>query len=48
MWRPGTVAAKVSDLLGIPLALVRSSERHADRFLADTVEPPAHTGGTTS
>ncbi|MFD6812533.1 sigma-70 RNA polymerase sigma factor region 4 domain-containing protein, partial [Streptomyces anthocyanicus] len=44
----GFTTEKVSDLLGIPLALVRSSERHADRFLADTVEPPAHPGGTTS
>ncbi|MFD7961326.1 sigma-70 family RNA polymerase sigma factor [Streptomyces zaomyceticus] len=43
----GFSTAEVSDLLGIPLALVRSSERHADRFLADTVEPPAQTGGTT-
>ncbi|MFE5240468.1 MULTISPECIES: sigma-70 family RNA polymerase sigma factor [unclassified Streptomyces] len=44
----GYTTEKVSDLLGIPLALVRSSQRHADRFLADTVEPPAPTGGTTS
>ncbi|WP_037891073.1 sigma-70 family RNA polymerase sigma factor [Streptomyces sp. NRRL S-87] len=37
----------VSDLLGIPLAAVRSDERHANRFLDDTVELPPPTGGPT-
>lgn len=39
---------KLSDLLGIPIAAVRSDERHAERFLADTIELPHHTGGPTS
>ncbi|MEU3353091.1 sigma-70 family RNA polymerase sigma factor [Streptomyces sp. NPDC037389] len=39
---------KVSDLLGIPIAAVRSDERHAERFLADTIEQPPHTGGPAS
>ncbi|WP_228978540.1 sigma-70 family RNA polymerase sigma factor [Streptomyces sp. DH12] len=39
--------AKVSDLLGIPLAAVRSDERHAKRFLDDTIELPPQTGGPT-
>ncbi|MFF9757570.1 sigma-70 family RNA polymerase sigma factor [Streptomyces sp. NPDC014344] len=37
---------KVSDLLGVPLATVLSAERHACRFLADTIEPPATEGPT--
>ena len=37
---------KVSDLLGLPLAAVLSAERHACRFLADTIEPPATEGPT--
>ncbi|MFE5513845.1 sigma-70 family RNA polymerase sigma factor [Streptomyces sp. NPDC056529] len=43
----GFSAEKVSDLLGIPLASVRSNERHAERFLEDTIELPPPTGGTT-
>ncbi|CAL9631470.1 sigma-70 family RNA polymerase sigma factor [Streptomyces sp. enrichment culture] len=39
--------AKISDLLGIPLAAVRSDERHAKRFLDDTIELPPQTGGPT-
>ncbi|MFG2332737.1 sigma-70 family RNA polymerase sigma factor [Streptomyces sp. NPDC048604] len=42
----GFTAEKVSDLLGIPLAAVRSNERHAERFLEDTIELP-DTGGAT-
>ncbi|MFD4373794.1 sigma-70 family RNA polymerase sigma factor [Streptomyces sp. NPDC058486] len=42
----GFSTEKVSDLLGIPLAAVRSNERHAIRFLEDTIERP-DTGGTT-
>ncbi|MCQ8775052.1 sigma-70 family RNA polymerase sigma factor [Streptomyces telluris] len=38
---------KVSDLLGIPLAAVRSDERHAERFLDDTIGLPPQTGGRT-
>ncbi|WP_328786446.1 MULTISPECIES: sigma-70 family RNA polymerase sigma factor [unclassified Streptomyces] len=38
---------QVSDLLGIPLAAVRSDERHARRFLDDTIELPPRTGGPT-
>ncbi|MFQ6144620.1 sigma-70 family RNA polymerase sigma factor [Streptomyces seoulensis] len=37
---------KVSDLLGVPLAAVRSCERHAHRFLDDTIEPSATEGPT--
>ncbi|MFJ4007703.1 sigma-70 family RNA polymerase sigma factor [Streptomyces sp. NPDC090023] len=37
---------KVSDLLGVPLAMVRSSERHARRFLDETIEPPETEGPT--
>ncbi|MEU2226435.1 sigma-70 family RNA polymerase sigma factor [Streptomyces sp. NPDC018347] len=37
---------KVSGLLGVPLAAVRSAERHAHRFLAETIEPPATEGPT--
>ncbi|MEU3529167.1 sigma-70 family RNA polymerase sigma factor [Streptomyces sp. NPDC038707] len=37
---------EVSDLLGLSLATVRSTERHARRFLADTIEPPATEGPT--
>ncbi|GGS08829.1 MULTISPECIES: sigma-70 family RNA polymerase sigma factor [Streptomyces] len=36
----------VSDLLGLSLATVRSTERHAQRFLAETIEPPATEGPT--
>lgn len=42
----GFTTAKVSDLLGIPVAAVRSNERHAERFLEETIELP-DTGGTT-
>ncbi|WP_406865173.1 sigma-70 family RNA polymerase sigma factor [Streptomyces sp. HUAS MG47] len=42
----GFTSEKVSDLLGIPLAVVWSNERHAERFLEDTIELP-ETGGTT-
>ncbi|WP_121830356.1 sigma-70 family RNA polymerase sigma factor [Streptomyces sp. S1] len=42
----GFVPEKVSDLLGMPLASVRSAERHAERFLEETVELSHHTGGT--
>ncbi|MEU8621593.1 sigma-70 family RNA polymerase sigma factor [Streptomyces sp. NPDC048623] len=41
----GLGTEKVSDLLGIPLAAVRSNERHAERFLEDTIELP-EAGGT--
>ncbi|MFG2331703.1 sigma-70 family RNA polymerase sigma factor [Streptomyces sp. NPDC048604] len=37
----GFTAEKVSDLLGIPLAAVRSNERHAERFLEDTIASQA-------
>ncbi|MFC5146821.1 sigma-70 family RNA polymerase sigma factor [Streptomyces aureoversilis] len=43
----GFTPEKVSDLLGIPLAAVRSDERHAERFLDDTIELPPQTGGPT-
>ncbi|MER7050103.1 sigma-70 family RNA polymerase sigma factor [Streptomyces jumonjinensis] len=46
----GFTAEEVSDLLGIPLAAVRSDERHAERFLDDTIEThvlPPQTGGAT-
>ncbi|MGA4803457.1 sigma-70 family RNA polymerase sigma factor [Streptomyces lavendulocolor] len=43
----GYTREKVSDLLGIPLAAVRSDERHAERFLDDTIELPPQTGGPT-
>ncbi|MFJ8546656.1 sigma-70 family RNA polymerase sigma factor [Streptomyces sp. NPDC093586] len=42
----GYPSEKVSDLLGVPLATVRSTERHAQRFLADTIEPSATEGPT--
>ncbi|MGW6739361.1 sigma-70 family RNA polymerase sigma factor [Streptomyces sp. NPDC055025] len=46
----GFTPAKVSDLLGIPVAAVRSDERHATRFLDDTIETselPPQPGGPT-
>ncbi|MFE5868159.1 sigma-70 family RNA polymerase sigma factor [Streptomyces roseifaciens] len=43
----GFTLKKVSGLLGIPLAAVRSDERHAERFLDDTIELPPQTGGPT-
>ncbi|MEU3904057.1 sigma-70 family RNA polymerase sigma factor [Streptomyces goshikiensis] len=43
----GFQSEQVSDLLGIPLAAVRSDERHANRFLDDTIELPPRTGGPT-
>ncbi len=46
----GHSAEKVSHLLGIPLAAVRSDERHAKRFLDETIETnelPPQTGGAT-
>ena len=42
----GFTPEEASDLLGVPLATVRSTERHAHRFLADTIEPPATEGLT--
>ncbi|WP_225804381.1 sigma-70 family RNA polymerase sigma factor [Streptomyces sp. NK15101] len=42
----GFTTEKVSDLLGLPLAAVRSNERHAVRFLEETIEL-LDTGGTT-
>ncbi|WP_432095699.1 sigma-70 family RNA polymerase sigma factor [Streptomyces sp. bgisy100] len=43
----GFTPDKVSDLLGISLAAVRSDERHAERFLEHTIELPPETGGPT-
>ncbi|UQW99147.1 sigma-70 family RNA polymerase sigma factor [Streptomyces sp. RerS4] len=43
----GLQPKQVSDLLGIPLAAVRSDERHANRFLDDTIELPPRSGGLT-
>lgn len=42
----GFTPEEASDLLGVPLATVRSTERHAHRFLADTIEPAATEGPT--
>ncbi|CAL9673016.1 sigma factor-like helix-turn-helix DNA-binding protein [Streptomyces sp. enrichment culture] len=39
---------QVSDLLGVPLAAVRSDQRHATRFLDSVLCPPPDTGGTLS
>ncbi|MFI9122330.1 RNA polymerase sigma factor [Streptomyces bikiniensis] len=44
----GFTSEQVSELLGIPLATVWSTERHAERFLEDTIELPPQTGETTS
>ncbi|PRH76812.1 RNA polymerase subunit sigma [Streptomyces solincola] len=43
----GLTPERASDLLGVPLAAVRSDERHARRFLTDTIELPPHNGGPT-
>ncbi|MFD0381543.1 sigma-70 family RNA polymerase sigma factor [Streptomyces stramineus] len=44
----GLTPEKVSDILGLPLAAVRSDERHAERFLDDTIDLlPPQTGGPT-
>ncbi|MDI3408379.1 RNA polymerase sigma factor [Streptomyces cavernicola] len=43
----GLSAERVSDLLGVPLAAVKSDERHAMRNLESLAHPP-ETGGTTS
>ncbi|MBM9624188.1 sigma-70 family RNA polymerase sigma factor [Streptomyces zhihengii] len=39
---------EVSALLGVPLAIVRSSERHAIHFLENVICPPTETEGTTA
>ncbi|MFC9268730.1 sigma-70 family RNA polymerase sigma factor [Streptomyces zhihengii] len=39
---------EVSALLGVPLAIVRSSERHAIHFLESVICPPTETEGTTA
>ncbi|MFE0489190.1 sigma factor-like helix-turn-helix DNA-binding protein [Streptomyces griseoaurantiacus] len=44
----GMTEEEVSDLLGVPLAAVRSDERHATRFLENVLCPPPDTEGTLS
>lgn len=43
----GLLPETVSALLGIPLAAVRSDERHAIRFLESVLCPPPLTEGNT-
>ena len=44
----GMAEEMVSDLLGVPLATVRSDERHATRFLGSILCPPTDPEGTPS
>ncbi|PWJ02052.1 RNA polymerase subunit sigma [Streptomyces sp. NWU49] len=44
----GMPAEDVAGLLGVPLATVRSAERHAEHFLESVLCPPPETEGKTS
>ncbi|MFJ7423423.1 sigma factor-like helix-turn-helix DNA-binding protein [Streptomyces uncialis] len=44
----GATDEDAAALLGVPLAAVRSDERHATRYLESVICPPPDTGGTTA